>query len=111
MTAFTDIHQAAADFNEAVMGESFSYTSTASVTTTGLVGVFNQAAAQFDFGDFSQRRTVDLTCVTEKTQWSAVVPENRGTVTYGNVAYTIDSIDGANTAGEVAYTLQLKRLT
>jgi hypothetical protein len=111
MSAFTDIHDAASAFNESVMGETFSYTSLAAVTTTGLVGVFNQAQAAFDFQDFSQRRTVDLTCVTSKTQWAAVVPENRGTVSYGSVGYTIDSIDGANTAGESCYTLQLKRLT
>jgi hypothetical protein len=111
MSAFTAIHGAASAFNESVMGETFSYTSLASSTTSGLVGVFNQAQAAFDFQDFSQRRTVDLTLVSRKTQWAAVVPENRGTVTYGNVGYTIDSIDGANTAGESCYTLQLKRLT
>lgn len=111
MSAFTEIHDAAADFNEDVMGEAFTYTSTAGVTTSGLVGVFNQAQAEFSFEDFSQRRTVDMVCVSSKTQWASVVPENRATLTYGNVAYTIDSIDGANTAGESCFTLGLKRLT
>ena len=111
MGAFEDIHQAAGEFNESLMGESFSYTSLAGTTTSGLVGVFNQAQLSFDFADFSQRRTVDLTCVTTKEQWGNVYPENRGTITYGSISYQIDSIDGANTAGEVAYSLNLKRFT
>ena len=99
MSAFTDLHDAAQDFSEGLMGEVFSYTSLAGVTTAGLVGVFNQAQAEFSFQDFSQKRTVDLVCVTSKTQWGAVVPANRATVTYGAVAYLIESIDGAGTAG------------
>lgn len=111
MGAFTDLNAAASSFNETVMGESFSYTSTAGATTSGLVGVFNQAQAQFSFEDFSQRRVVDLICVSGKTQWGNVVPGNRGTITYGSVAYVIEEVDGASTAGEACYTLNLKRLS
>lgn len=111
MGAFDDINDSAADFNETVMGESFSYTSTAGSTTSGLVGVFNQAQAQFSMEDFSMRRTVDLVCVTSKDQWAAVVPGARGTITYDSVAYVIESIDGISSSGEQCYTLSLKRLT
>lgn len=111
MSAFDDLNAATADFNESVMGESFSYTSTASVTTTGLTGVFNQAQAQFSMEDFALRRTVDLVCVTGKEQWAAVVPGARGTVTYNSVAYVIEQIDGADSPGEPCFTLSLKRLS
>jgi len=111
MSAFDDINAATADFNESVMGESFSYTSTASVTTTGLVGVFNQAAAQFSMEEFSMRRTVDLVCVSGKVQWGAVVPSARGTITYGSIAYSIEDIDGLSSSGEQCYSLTLKRLS
>lgn len=111
MGSFDDINDSAADFNESVMGESFSYTSTAGATTTGLLGVFNQAEAQFSMEDFSMRRTVDLVCVTSKDQWSAVVPGARGTITYGSTAYVIEKIDGTDSAGEQCYTLSLKRLS
>lgn len=111
MSAFDDLNASVADFNESVMGESFSYTSTAGTTTSGLTGVFNQAQAQFDTADFSMRRTVDLVCVSGKEQWGAVVPGARGTITYGSIAYVIEAIDGANSSGEQAYTLTLKRLS
>lgn len=111
MGAFDDINGAAADFNEDVMGESFSYTSPAGATASGLTGVFNQAQAQFSMEEFSMRRVVDLVCVTGKTQWGAVVPANRGTITYGSVAYAIEGIDGGSSAGEPCYTLNLKRLS
>ena len=111
MSAFTDLNTTAATFSENVMGESFSYTSPAGATTSGLTGVFNQVQAAFSFEDFSTRRTTDLTCVSSKTQWGAVTPANRGTITYGSVAYTIEDVDGASTAGEPCFTLQLKRLT
>ena len=111
MTAFTDLHDAAQDFSEGLMGETFSYTSLAGTVTTGLLGVFNQAQAEFSFEDFSQKRTVDLICVSSKTQWKTVVPANRATVTYGGIGYLIASVDGDNTAGEIAYTLGLKRMT
>ena len=111
MGAFDTLNAAAADFNEAVMGESFSYTSTAGATTSGLTGVFNQAQEQFSFEDFSQRRTVDLVCVSGKTQWGAVVPCNRGTITYGSVSFAIESVYGTASTGEPCYELGLKRLS
>lgn len=111
MGAFDDLNSAAADFNEAVMGESFSYTSTAGSTTSSLTGVFNQAQEQFGFEEFSQRRTVDLVCVSGKTQWGATVPENRGTITYNSVSFVIESIDGTASPGEPCYELGLKRLS
>jgi hypothetical protein len=111
MGAFDDINDAAADFNESVMGEPFTYTSTAGTLTSGLVGVFNQAQAQFSMEDFSMRRTVDLVCVTSKDQWAAVVPGARGVISYGGTSYVIESIDGTDSAGEQCYTLTLKRLT
>lgn len=111
MSAFTDILAAGADFNEDVMGESFAYTSLANVTKSGLVGVFNQVQADFSFEEFSQRKTTDLICVCSKAQWGATVPENRGTITYGGIAYKIERIDGADTGGEACYSLNLKRLT
>lgn len=109
MSAFDDINAAAASFNDTNMGESFSYTSTAGSTTSGLTGVFNQAQAEYSMEDFSMRRTVDLVCVSSKTQWGAVVPAARGTITYGSISYTIENIDGANSAGEPCYALTLKR--
>lgn len=111
MGAFDDLNAAAADFNEAVMGETFSYTSTAGATVTGLVGVFNQAQEQFAFEEFSQRRTVDLVCVTGKAQWGATVPGNRGAISYGSTNYVIETIDGTASAGEPCYELGLKRLS
>jgi hypothetical protein len=93
------------------MGETFSYTSTAGATVSGLTGVFNQAQEQFSFEEFSQRRVVDLICVTSKTQWGATVPGNRGTISYGSVSYVIESIDGTSSAGEPCYELGLKRLS
>lgn len=111
MGAFDDLNAAAADFNESVMGESFTYTSPAGVTTSGLVGVFNRVAVAYEFQDFAQRAQTDLVCVASKTQWGAVVPANRGTITYGSISYTIHEIDGLSTAGEQAFTLSLKRLT
>lgn len=111
MGAFDTLNSAVAGFNEDVMGESFTYTTPAGVTTSGLTGVFNQAAAQFSMEDFSMRRVTDLVLVSSKTQWGAVVPANRGRITYGSVAYTIEGIDGVSTSGEPCYTLNLKRLT
>lgn len=111
MGAFNDLNAAAADFNEAVMGESFTYTSTAGTVTSGLTGVFNQAAAEFSFEEFSTRRTVDLVCVSGKTQWAAVVPGVRCVITYGSIAYVIETIDGADSAGEPCFELGLKRLS
>lgn len=111
MSAFDTLNARAADFAEANMGEPFSYTSPAGVTTSGLVGVFNQVEATYTLEDFSQRRETELTLASSKTQWGAVVPANRGTITYGSIAYTIDHVAAVSTAGDPWYTLRLKRLT
>ncbi len=111
MGAFDDINDAAADFNEAVMGESFSYTTRAGTTTSGLVGVFNRVEDVYSFEDVSQRKETTLVCVSSKTQWAAVVPENRATITYGGNGYTIEQIDGTASDGEPCYELKLKKLT
>ncbi|NBW14604.1 MAG: hypothetical protein EBR82_42055 [Caulobacteraceae bacterium] len=108
---FAEINARAGRFAEQTMGETFSYTSLASVTTSGLVGVFNQVEAEYIFEDASQRRQTDLVCMSSKTQWASVVPANRATITYGGIAYTIDKVDAADTAGDPWYTLRLKRLT
>ena len=111
MSAFNDLNTRAAEFAEDTMGEAFSYTSLAGVTTSGLVGVFNQVESTYLFDDHSQRRTVELDCCTSKTQWGATVPANRATITYGGVAYVIDKIDATDTAGDPWFTLRLKRLS
>lgn len=111
MSDFNDISASAADFNEAVMGEAFTYTTPAGVTTSGLAGVFNQAQAAYAMDEFATRRTVDLVCVSGKTQWGAVVPAARGTVTYNAIGYTIEDIDGLDSPGEQCYQLTLKRLS
>jgi hypothetical protein len=111
MGAFDDLNAAAADFNESVMGETFTYTPTTGSAVSGLVGVFNQAQEQFSFEDFSNRRTVDLVCVSSKTQWGATVPAIRGKVTYGGIDYVAESVDGTASAGEPCYELGLKRLS
>jgi hypothetical protein len=110
MSAFDDLNAAAQDFSEGVMGETFSYTSPAGSTTTGLTGVFNQPVAVFSFEDFSQKAVVDLVCVTGKEQWGAVVPANRGTISYNSITYTVDAIDGISSAGEPCFTINLKVL-
>jgi len=111
MSAFTTLNAAAAAFNETNMGESFTYTTAAGTATSGLYGVFNQAAKEVSLEDFSSRQTVDLVCVSGKPQWSAVVPANGGTITYGSVVYQIHEVSGAASAGEPCYELQLKLLT
>lgn len=111
MGAFYDIAASAAEFSENVMGEAFSYTSPGGTTTSGLLGVFNQVEATYTFEDSSQRRVVELDLMTRKAGWGAVTPANRGTITYGGIAYTIDKIDGADTSGDPWFTLRLKRLT
>ena len=111
MSAFDDLNARAGEFAETNMGESFTYTSIGGVVTSGLVGVFNQAEAEFNFEDFSQRRSVDLVCASTKTQWGATVPANRATITYGGIAYSIEGVDATDTAGDPWYTLRLKRLT
>jgi hypothetical protein len=111
MGAFDDINSAAAGFNEAVMGETFTYTTPAGSATSGLLGVFNTVEAEFTFQDFSQRKDVSLVCISSKTQWGAVEPANRGTITYGGNTYTIEKIAGTDTDGEPCFELTLKVLT
>lgn len=108
---FAAINARAAQFAEQTMGEVFSYTSLSAVTTSGLTGVFNQVESEYLFEDASQRRQTDLVCCTSKVQWGATVPQNRATITYGGIAYTIDKIDSADTGGDPWFTLRLKRLS
>ena len=109
--SFASINSRAATFAEDTMGETFSYTSLAAVTLANLKGIFNQVESEYIFEDASQRRQTDLICCASKTQWGSTVPENRATITYGGIAYTIDKIDGADTSGDPWFTLRLKRLT
>jgi len=98
--------------NSEVFGESFTYTApNGGATTSGLVGVFNQVEIEYQFDDFTTKKITSLVCVASKTQWGAVVPADRGIVTYGGINYQAEKIDGTNTAAEPAYTLTCKKLT
>jgi len=111
---FNEVTAAGQDFSEGteIFGESFTYTApNGGATTSGLVGVFNQVEIEYQFDDFSTKKMTALICVSSKPQWASVVPANRGKVTYGNIGYQIEKIDGADTAAEPAYQLTLKRLT
>jgi hypothetical protein len=111
---FNDVTAAAQDFSEGteLFGESFSYTApNGGATTSGLVGVFNQVEIDYEFADFSTKKITALVCVSSKPQWGAVVPADRGSITYGSITYQIEKIDGVSTAAEPAYGLTLKKLT
>ncbi len=111
---FNEVTAAAQEFSEGteVFGESFSYTApNGGTTTSGLVGVFNQVEIEYQFDDFSTKKVTALMCITSKTQWGAVVPADRGIVTYGSVTYQIEKTDGTSTAAEPAFGLTLKKLT
>jgi len=108
MSAFDELNAAGQSFSETVMGESFTYTTPAGTTTSGLVGVFNQPAITFTFEEFSQKAAVDMVCVSGKTQWGAVVPANRGTISYGSITYTIDGVSGGSSTGEPCFTIDLR---
>lgn len=111
---FYDVAAAAQDFSEGtgIFGESFSYTApNGGATTSGLIGVFNQVEIEYQFDDFSTKKVTALMCVASKTQWGATVPGDRGTITYGSVAYQIEKVDGTSSAGEPAFGLTLKKLT
>lgn len=98
--------------NSEVFGESFTYTApNGGATTSGLVGVFNQVEIEYQFDEFSTKKITLLTVVTSKPQWAAVVPADRGIVTYDSVTYQIEKIDGITTPAEPAYTLSCKKLT
>jgi hypothetical protein len=111
---FNEVTAAGQSFSEGseVFGESFTYTApNGGATTSGLVGVFNQVEIEYQFADFSVKKLTMLTCVASKPQWGAVVPADRGIITYGGVTYQAEKIDGTNTAAEPAFTLSCKKLT
>ena len=111
---FNEVTAAAQAFSEgtSLFGESFSYTApNGGSTTSGLYGVFNQVEQEFTLEDFSTKKVTSLICVTSKTQWGAVVPADRGVVTYGGIGYQIEKIDGVSTPAEPAFTLTCKKLT
>ena len=109
---FDAINSAAQQFNEAVMGETCSYTApNGGSTTSGLVGVFNQVEQQYEFADGSTRQTTSLVGILSKSQWGSVVPQDEGVITYGNTTYQIESLKGVSSAGEPAYELTCKKLT
>lgn len=111
---FNEVTAAGQDFSENpdVFGESFTYTAPGGGSTTGtLVGVFNQVEIEYQLDEFSFKKMTALLVVSSKPQWGAVVPDDRGIITYGGIGYQIEKIDGTNTAAEPAYGLTLKKLT
>jgi hypothetical protein len=111
---FNEVTAAGQSFSEgtSIFGESFTYTApNGGATTSGLVGVFNQVEIEYGFDEFSTKKVTGIVCVSSKTQWGAVVPADRGVITYGGVTYQAERIDGTNTAAEPAYTLTCKKLT
>lgn len=111
---FNDVTAAGQEFSEdsEVFGESFTYTApNGGSTTSGLVGVFNQVEIEYQFADFSTKKVTVLVCVSSKTQWGAVVPADRGIITYNSITYQAEKVDGTNSPGEPAYELTLKKLT
>lgn len=111
---FNEVTAAGQDFSEnsEVFGESFTYTApNGGSTTSGLVGVFNQVEIEYQFDEFSFKKMTALLVISSKPQWGAVVPDDRGTITYNGIAYQIEKLDGLNTPAEPAYGLTLKKLT
>ena len=104
---FNDIAKAGQQFSETTFGESFTYGGAT------LTGVFDWVQVAYEIEEVGTRAQTVLVCVSEKTQWASanVAPANRGTLTYGGIAYQIDQIDGANTSGDPAFTLTLRKLT
>lgn len=104
---FNDITLAGQVFSETQFGESFTY------SNTTMTGVFDWVQRAYELEEVGTRLLTVLVCVSSKTQWTTanIAPANRGTVTYGGIAYQIEDIAGANTAGDPAYTLTLKKLT
>lgn len=104
---FNDITKAGQQFSETAFGESFTY------GAATLTGVFDWVSTAFNFEEAGTRVIKVLVCVSERTQWTAagVAPANRGVLTYGGITYQIDQIDGADTAGDPAFTLTLRKLT
>ena len=112
MSAFNDLNVVGQAFAEATMGETFSFIDQNGPGLTGLVGVFNQAKAEYTFTDFTFRRNITTTLVTSKGQWGIYLPNTRDKITdsSGNSFY-IDDILGVTSAGEPAYELGLVALT
>ena len=111
---FNEVTAAGQDFSENtdIFGEVFTYTApNGGSTTSGLVGVFNQVSIDYQFSEFSVKKITSLICVASKTQWGAVVPADRGVITYGGIGYQIETVEGTDTLAEPAYTLTAKRLT
>lgn len=111
---FNEVTAAGQAFSENtdVFGESFTYTApNGGATTSGLVGVFNQVEIEYQFDEFSTKKLTAMYCVTSKPQWGAVVPGDRGIITYDSITYQIEKIDGSNTPAEPAFGLTLKKLT
>ena len=112
MSDFDILNRAVQSFAEANMGETFSYTSSAGVVTSGIFGVFNQVVADYQFSDFSTKKVTSYTVISGKLQWGSVVPADRGTITDSSGgSYQIDHIAGYLSAGEPAYELSLRKLT
>lgn len=112
MGGFDILNQVAQSYSEAVMGESFSYTSPAGIVTSGLVGVFNQVNIDFQFTDFSSKKITTYTVISGKMQWGAVVPTDNGIVTDSSAGtYSVTTVAGSNSAGEPAFEITLKKLT
>lgn len=109
MSSFNEITAAGQDFAEStqVFGESFTYGG------NSFVGCFDQVDLEFRLDEFSTRKVTALVCVTSKPQWATagISPADRGLLTYGGIAYTIQRIAGAETASEPAYTLTLFKQT
>lgn len=111
---FFEVAQAGQTFSEgtSIFGDSFTYTApNGGATTAAMVGVMNQVEIEYQFDEFSTKKVTGLTVVSSKSQWGAVVPADRGIITYGSVTYQIEKVDGTSTAAEPAYGLTCKKLT
>ena len=107
--SFNSVAAAGQRFSEQsdMMGESFTYANIA------LVGVFNQVELDFRFDEFSTRKITALVCTTSKPQWAAaaILPANRGLVSYGGIDYPIQAISGLDSTGEPCFELTLFKAT
>jgi len=111
---FNDVTAAVQAFSEdsEMFGESFTYTApNGGATTSGLVGVCDEVVIDFQFDEFTTKKITVLTVVSSKTQWGAVVPGDRGVVTYNAITYQIERIGGLDTPAEPTYSLTCKKLT
>lgn len=111
---FNEVTAAGQAFSEGtdIFGEGFTYTApNGGATTSGLYGVLNQVEIEYQFDEFSTKKLTGITVVSSKPQWGAVVPGDRGIITYDSVTYQIEKVDGSNTPAEPAFTLTCKKLT